>query len=663
MIHGENLDTGRSNMTGKTTLIDAIFWTLFGYLPKWGGPKGGSADAVVKRGEGRCHCVVELESAGSKVRIRRERPARLRIWINGKEQDGKKADFDSRIPELIGMSSSQFLLSVYVSQDRQTSFFTMGDTERAKLLSIIAGLDNFNRALERSKEMKVLLQSEMDRVQGSLDVLAVQIAEIPSRQNELQERISIQTRDLALLSSQVSGKTGEINRRRTELRQESDMKIASLKSDLADRLQELNREYAALLSERHRLQQTIQGLPKVEAELIEELSQTRRDLEMIRNIEAVRDTQVLENERLRERIQAELNLAESMREGICPQCKQLLPESERELRIKEHLERAEALAKEMHEVGPASECESLVKREREIQDQVVRRQAELDAEPNRIRTELRSYDEKARRIKSESQSEEHLVQVQIGQIERHLSDEVHKMDHEIRDEERRVSQKADELKALERELARLSDQFSDLEQKVTAARESLALGARRGDLILDLMDLFGPKGFRSVCFEGLIDRIGTRASQLLSLMTDGVYSTRIDQIGETSRGEERLILRPIISKGGVEVPSDDLSGGARRMAMLAYDVAVSEAVGESSTLFLDEALDGLDAQGKSEALRLLEEVARTKAVLIIDHTTEMQAAVNSVLRVVYRDGASRLEGSGTALVDGTSESADEDNIA
>ena len=164
------------------------------------------------------------------------------------------------------------------------------------------------------------------------------------------------------------------------------------------------------------------------------------------------------------------------------------------------------------------------------------------------------------------------------------------------------------------------------------------------DQVSDLIDLFGPKGFRAICFEGLIERISDRAGELFAIMTDNVYTTRIEQMGETAKGEERLVLKPVISKGGLEVPLDDLSGGARRTVMLAYDVAVSEAVGESSVLFLDEALDGLDAIGKAEAMKLLEEVSRTRAVLVVDHTSEIKASCHSVLSVTYQAGKSTLTG-------------------
>ena len=109
LIDGRNLDTGRSNMVGKTTLIDSIIYAIYGYLPKWGGPKGGPVDAVIRRGQVSCRVEVILQHAGKEIRIIRERPAKLVVFVNQERLDGKISDLDSRIPELVGMTAGQVI--------------------------------------------------------------------------------------------------------------------------------------------------------------------------------------------------------------------------------------------------------------------------------------------------------------------------------------------------------------------------------------------------------------------------------------------------------------------------------------------------------------------------------------------------------------------------
>jgi DNA repair exonuclease SbcCD ATPase subunit len=163
------------------------------------------------------------------------------------------------------------------------------------------------------------------------------------------------------------------------------------------------------------------------------------------------------------------------------------------------------------------------------------------------------------------------------------------------------------------------------------------------DLALDLVEIFGPKGYRAVCFDGLIEKISDRAGQLLGVMTEGLYGTRLEQMGQDSKGNQKLILKPVIIKNASEVPLDDLSGGAEERVALAYDIAVAEAAGEGMPLLLDEVLSALDAVGKSEAMALLEEVSKTRPVLVIDHSSEFKAMFSQTIKVVYQQEESRLE--------------------
>jgi len=127
------------------------------------------------------------------------------------------------------------------------------------------------------------------------------------------------------------------------------------------------------------------------------------------------------------------------------------------------------------------------------------------------------------------------------------------------------------------------------------------------------------------------------------VMTDALYTTRLDRMGQDSKGNQKLILKPVIVKGGTEVPKDDLSGGAETRVALAYDVAIAEAAGEGYPLLLDEVLEGMDDIGKSEAMTLLEEVSKTRPVIVIDHSSQFKALFTKILMVSYKDEESCLE--------------------
>lgn len=649
LLDGVNRDTGRSNMTGKTTIIDSIFYCLYGYLPKWGGPKGGSADAVIRRGESKCLVQVRLEHTGKTIQITRERPSRLELIVNGAKLEGKSSDLDARIPELVGMSAGQFLLSVYISQDRQTSFFTMSDTERTKVLSVVSGLETLNRALDRAKEQKSAILSKITLHEGAINALQKQLESIPTERDAyldqksfLDSRIKEESEHLLVVtrtgSETIQFYESEASQKIQEIKQTSEAKEKETKEaieGLKDELKQAQSAYDLIKSE-------LASRPETASSI--KLRDAQKVLFEAEKSEKARLHTVIENEALRRRI---IDLTERAKAtfsgpGVCGECGQALPESEGFSHMEKLLSEARALSEQMKPEPDQVDIESLRQQIVALHVQVASEKSdsekqliELQSKANTLNSEIRAKETVLRITRSENEAE-------LKAIEEGLEKKKREVAELVKEAERSLSLAKQSVGSIDALIQRTKDQEASLTAALNKEKESLKFAASELDEILDLIDLFGPAGFRSVCFEGLIERLSDRAGEMLSVMTDHLYSTRIDQVGETSKGEQKTILRPVITKGGLEVPIDDLSGGARRMAMLAYDIALSEAVGDSSVLFLDEALDGLDSQGKSEAMRLLEEVAKTRAVFLVDHTSEVKSAVQSVITVEHESGISRI---------------------
>jgi DNA repair exonuclease SbcCD ATPase subunit len=122
-----------------------------------------------------------------------------------------------------------------------------------------------------------------------------------------------------------------------------------------------------------------------------------------------------------------------------------------------------------------------------------------------------------------------------------------------------------------------------------------------------------------------------------------MFGTRLQQVKEDGKGNQKIVLRPTLLKGGLEIPMEFMSGGQIRRAALAYDLAINQVAAQGLPLLLDEALDALDEQGKLDALALLQEVARERPVFIIDHSGTLISAIDTHWTVISQAGVSRLE--------------------
>lgn len=122
---GLNLIKGR-NSTGKTTLLNALTFALFGEVPEAKPrllvsklPGSGEMSVYVRFRSPRSGQVVEIERSGSLDRNGDYRTGERLLRVDGKNIPlGSEEDLRSKVTELLGMSLRKFLNLVYVRQGR-----------------------------------------------------------------------------------------------------------------------------------------------------------------------------------------------------------------------------------------------------------------------------------------------------------------------------------------------------------------------------------------------------------------------------------------------------------------------------------------------------------------------------------------------------------------
>ena len=636
-------DTGRSNMAGKTTLLDSIFWGLFGWLPKWNGPKGGPVDSVIRRGTEKCQVQVTVENNGHKIRVVRQRPNKLQIFQDDEEIHGKSSDLDKRIEQLIGMTPQQFLLSVYIAQDRGISFFTMTDSERTQLLSIISGLEELDKGLAEAKVRKERVQSELDKIEGSITILEEQYNAIPTQKSRFQYEVDLRSAEVLDSTQSHAYVLKTADKEESLSNEEFSAEILQLQDERDARCSDVHSERSEHLERAERLNHLI-GIsqPDVEPRYFSIINEIKRKIAEVEEHNKKQEKIRFRNYQRIEKLNKILDDAERSGQGKCSLCKQDLPHDDREQHTQKLLDQAHSVQGEIEPEEEILSDEEYRNALEKAQQELANRKAEVESKPNELKRELNlinasiaTCDAMLGQINSDFNAKK-------SQKESLFNLKIQGIRQRVRDAEAEFKSKQAMLAEAQRSLASLEIQEGEIKDKISEINTKRSEFTNKLNEALDLIDLFGPKGFRSVCFDGLIERISQRASQLFSLMTDEVYSTSLIQIREDSKGASKLVLRPAISKGGQEVPLDDLSGGARRMVMLAYDVAVSETIADSAPLLLDEALDGLDVVGKSEAMRLLESVSKTRPVFVIDHSSEFKSNFSQIITVYHKNGESCL---------------------
>lgn len=160
--------------SGKTSILHAIEWGLFGKILGFKGSGFTDEDAYVNMFSGDSKATVELDFILSGERtlfIKRSRRKakkttigknKLEVWFQGEEHDGKGAQ--TLIENLLKLDHEKFTQAVFLHQDMIRKFVEGGPKDRSEIIDQLLGLKNL-REFTESLDPKRKIQKEIKILQ------------------------------------------------------------------------------------------------------------------------------------------------------------------------------------------------------------------------------------------------------------------------------------------------------------------------------------------------------------------------------------------------------------------------------------------------------------------------------------------------------------------
>lgn len=177
-VCGRNLDhpDPLSNGSGKSSLLYAIIWALWGRVPP-----GGSKNDIINHQSDVAHVELELEQPGAHLHIIRSKPRKgsesVHYFYNRAKVEGDLEMVQTRLEQFYGISWAVFNNTIFLGPDSEVSrFVTAKPTERATLLAELVNSKPFEQAGERVGKELATLTKETGLLMGAIQLTEEQIA-------------------------------------------------------------------------------------------------------------------------------------------------------------------------------------------------------------------------------------------------------------------------------------------------------------------------------------------------------------------------------------------------------------------------------------------------------------------------------------------------------
>ena len=651
LVLGENLDlggddSGARNGTGKTTIINALSYALYGNALT-----SIKKDNLINKTNAKNMLVtIDFEKDGSSYRIERGRkPGIMKFWVDGGEKEitddaqGDSRETQAEIERLLGMSHDMFKHVVALNTYTEP-FLAMKANDQRTIIEQLLGITLLS---EKAESLKELIKTTKDGITAE----EFRIKAVTDANKRIEEQINNLKRRQTLWQAKHEEDLASLLSSYDELDKIDIESEILAHRDLSEWLEKKKQQetHASLLTRQDTWQkkhekevsQLVANYEKLSHIDIEVELQAHKDLaeHLLKTKElADRDKEIA---RLQKDIDKEDKLIKKLIEEIQS--------------LKEH--KCYACGQEFHDEQHAKVLDD---KEKMLEDAQAAATSKLN-EWNELRQReifvierpTTFYKTEAEAIRHSSELENILQQIEKKQVEVDPYAEQLAAHPAVELGEKPSTIYATEAEAFEHRsgMAGVLQQLASKQEEKDPYTEQISDMQTQGveDINYDLInDLNSAKEHQEFLLKLLTNKdsfIRKRIiDQNLSYLNArlGLY---LDKIGLPHVVKFNNDLSVSITELGRDLDFDNLSRGERNRLILSLSWAFRD-VWESlyqpiNLLFIDELVDsGMDSSGLESALAILKKMSRenNRSIWLVSHKDELAGRVNNTLRVVKENG-------------------------
>ena len=687
LIIGDNRDEpgANSNGSGKSSLMHAISWALFGKLPT-----NVPVDEVVRLGTTMGQVSLRVEDHSSIIDIRRYRSNERKkdrglVWI---DEQTSPSTFNTPTEAQEGLSRrlgfmpktafTDFLNSAYFSMEAMTAFTSRSgkSEERMALISRFLGLDVLDAARGLARTSRSTLIGTVESLRLQLEGVRIQISEmsIDSFQKELEaSRIELQQHkdQHSLLSTQL-----EQGQARDKLAMRHDAVLSAL-TQLDAKYEEEGREIETQIETQSLsigpMVDRIDALQEEERKLGEEEVYTEEQiegyLEEIGSEDQALSTQMstLRSELANEKSSHLRLIEQEATSQRCPQCDEPLLVLSGKIRRLDHEALAISITTSEGKIVEINsklaglqkahlmynEAKKKVLQERILLRATTKRMQEKKELSSRLFQQNSAIDDKKKLLTSiEQRKNQELLTLS-------LQEESLKEDLDGYLDIPGTGDLIIELRHTSSDVAEVSDGIGRREERLKRHTENIAQEASLANRLEGLENEYESANFWTEGFptlrrwriDAFLPEFETEVNRFLELMEVGMRVT-LDTLREKKKpkkGEDptraQFTIQVTDSYGHTRDIETFSMGESRRIGMAVgfalRDLTMARGTNTMEFVLLDEVIDSLDTAGVEAFFRLLPELTGPK--FVISHNQELASQFDHVIKIVKEDGISTIQ--------------------
>lgn len=242
------------NGNGKSAILDAITWVLFGET------RAPREDDVIRLGAPSCSVMLDFQLGETKYRVtkRRDRKGTSPIWSLAAWQDDDTLrnisdgrETKGKLEGLLRLNYEMFLATAYLAQGRADIFARAKPTERKQIVADILDLSRYDELEKRARETQREARERRSAAESQLTLIDEELQDKDRIDAELESAEALLT-DAAAQLTQL-----QLTRDSAHLAFEECQNNANLARDWDEKLRELEQDHAIALRDSEALRKRI----------------------------------------------------------------------------------------------------------------------------------------------------------------------------------------------------------------------------------------------------------------------------------------------------------------------------------------------------------------------------------------------------------------------